>query len=232
MPLQDSTLEPILVLDNLQKRYANAGREQAILKGVDLTVAAGEIIMLVGPSGSGKSSLLHLISGVDLPDQGQIQLMGKSLSTMSEAERTVFRRQHIGVVYQFFNLIPTLTVRENILLPLTLNKRMDEQGEADRQLVALGLADKADRFPEQLSGGEQQRVAICRALVHKPALLLADEPTGSLDNETAGSVLIQMLDQIRQAGITLIMVTHSEAVTRHADRVLRLHNGQLEALNP
>lgn len=156
MPLQDSTLEPILVLDNLQKRYANAGREQAILKGVDLTVAAGEIIMLVGPSGSGKSSLLHLISGVDLPDQGQIQLMGKSLSTMSEAERTVFRRQHIGVVYQFFNLIPTLTVRENILLPLTLNKRMDEQGEADRQLVALGLADKADRFPEQLSGGEQQ----------------------------------------------------------------------------
>lgn len=224
------SVQPILELKDLHKRYAHGGSDQVILKGVDLTVSAGEIVMLVGPSGSGKSSLLHLISGVDLPDQGDIQLLNRSLTSMTEAERTLFRRQHIGVVYQFFNLIPTLTVRENILLPLTLNNRMQEQVNADRQLAALGLAEKADRFPEQLSGGEQQRVAICRALVHKPALLLADEPTGSLDNETADSVLQQMLDQIRQAGMTLIMVTHSEAVTQYADRVLRLHNGQLETV--
>lgn len=224
------SVQPILELKDLHKRYAHGGADQVILKGVDLTVSAGEIVMLVGPSGSGKSCLLHLISGVDLPDQGYIQLLNRSLTSMTEAERTLFRRQHIGVVYQFFNLIPTLTVRENILLPLTLNNRMQEQVNADRQLAALGLAEKADHFPEQLSGGEQQRVAICRALVHKPALLLADEPTGSLDNETADSVLQQMLDQIRQAGMTLIMVTHSEAVTQYADRVLRLHNGQLETV--
>ena len=219
---------PILKVTGLNKSFEVAGNSQPVLQDLNLEIARGEILMLLGPSGSGKSSLLNLLAGVDQPDSGQIRILNQNMTTLDEAGRTRFRREHIGVVYQFFNLIPTLTAMENILLPLSLNGRLAERPQAEQQLALMGLADKQDRFPEQLSGGEQQRVAICRALVHKPALLLADEPTGSLDNDTADQVLALMLEKIRQEQMTLIMVTHSDALIEHADRVLRLHRGVLE----
>lgn len=219
---------PILKVTGLNKSFEVAGNSQPVLQDLNLEIARGEILMLLGPSGSGKSSLLNLLAGVDQPDSGQIRILNQNMTALDEAGRTRFRREHIGVVYQFFNLIPTLTVMENILLPLSLNGRLAERPQAEQQLALMGLADKQDRFPEQLSGGEQQRVAICRALVHKPALLLADEPTGSLDNDTADQVLALMLEKIRQEQMTLIMVTHSDALIEHADRVLRLHRGVLE----
>lgn len=221
---------PILEVTGLSKSFMVAGQPQPVLQNLNLRIAPGEILMLLGPSGSGKSSLLNLLAGVDQPDAGHIHILDQNITALSEAGRTRFRRAHIGVVYQFFNLIPTLTVMENILLPLSLNGRLAERPQAEQQLALMGLADKQDRFPEQLSGGEQQRVAICRALVHKPALLLADEPTGSLDNDTADRVLALMLDKIRQERMTLVMVTHSEALIQHADRVLRLHRGVLEQI--
>lgn len=219
---------PILKVTGLCKSFTVAGSPQPVLQDLNLEIVQGEILMLLGPSGSGKSSLLNLLAGVDQPDSGQIRILNQNITALNEAGRTRFRREHIGVVYQFFNLIPTLTVMENILLPLSLNGRLAERPQAEQQLALMGLADKQDRFPEQLSGGEQQRVAICRALVHKPALLLADEPTGSLDNDTADQVLALMLEKIRQEKMTLIMVTHSDALIEHADRVLRLHRGVLE----
>lgn len=219
---------PILKVTGLSKSFTVAGNPQPVLQDLNLEIAQGEILMLLGPSGSGKSSLLNLLAGVDQPDSGQISILNQNITALNEAGCTRFRREHIGVVYQFFNLIPTLTVMENILLPLSLNGRLSERPQAEQQLALMGLADKQDRFPEQLSGGEQQRVAICRALVHKPALLLADEPTGSLDNDTADQVLALMLEKIRQEQMTLIMVTHSNALIEHADRVLRLHRGVLE----
>ncbi|WP_372830939.1 ABC transporter ATP-binding protein [Pontibacterium sp.] len=219
---------PILKVTGLCKSFTVAGSPQPVLQNLNLDIEQGEILMLLGPSGSGKSSLLNLMAGVDQPDSGQIRILNQNITALNEAGRTRFRREHIGVVYQFFNLIPTLTVIENILLPLSLNGRLAERPQAEQQLALMGLADKQDRFPEQLSGGEQQRVAICRALVHKPALLLADEPTGSLDNDTADQVLALMLEKIRQEKMTLIMVTHSDALIEHADRVLRLHRGVLE----
>lgn len=218
----------ILQVKNLSKSYPVADGSQQVLENLDLRLNAGQVMMLLGPSGSGKSSLLSLLAGLEPPDRGAISIQGTEITALNEAERTAFRRRNIGVVYQFFNLIPTLTVMENVLLPLSLNGRLAEQEEAERQLARMGLSDKLDRFPEQLSGGEQQRVAICRALVHKPALLLADEPTGSLDNDTAEIVLEMLLEQVREHNLTLVMVTHSEALTAHADRVLRLHRGVLE----
>lgn len=221
----------LLEVSGLCKSFEVAGASQLILQDLDLQMESGELLMLLGPSGSGKSSLLNLLAGVDQPDAGTVRMLGTDLTALDESGRTRFRREHIGVVYQFFNLIPTLTVMENILLPLSLNGRLDEQPKAEAQLEAMGLADKRDQFPEQLSGGEQQRVAVCRALVHKPALLLADEPTGSLDNDTAEVVMAQMLDTLKREKMTTIMVTHSEALTQHADRVLRLHRGKLEQVS-
>lgn len=218
----------VIDVSNLCKSFQGPAGIQHVLSGVDLQLQAGEVVMLLGPSGSGKSSLLNLLAGIEPPDSGAIRILDQTLTDMDEAASTRFRRQHIGVVYQFFNLLPTLTVLENVLLPLSLNKRMDEQPRALEHLSALGLSDKCHSFPDQLSGGEQQRVAICRALVHRPAVLLADEPTGSLDSDTAAAVQTLMLNEVRRAGMTLLMVTHSEALTAGADRVLRLHRGQLE----
>lgn len=221
----------ILEVRNLSKGYPTAEGVQSVLENLDFTLSQGQVLMLLGPSGSGKSSLLSLLAGLEAPDEGSIRVLGTDITALDEADRTAFRREHIGVVYQFFNLIPTLTVLENVLLPLSLNGRLSERPEAEQQLELLGLSDKAQRFPEQLSGGEQQRVAICRALVHSPALLLADEPTGSLDNDTADVVLDLMLKRVRQHKLTLVMVTHSEQLTAHADRVLRLHRGVLEPVS-
>ena len=185
---------------------------------------------LLGPSGSGKSTLLNLVSGIDTPDAGSIEIDGVRVTELGERDRTLFRRSHIGFVFQFFNLLPTLTVEENLLLPLELKGRLDAaaRGRARELLDHVGLADRAATFPDRLSGGEQQRVALARALVHEPALILADEPTGNLDSAT-GEKMLDLLDRlVRDAGRTLLAVTHSRDLAAHADRVIRIVDGRLE----
>ena len=201
-----------------------------MLNNLSADFIKGESVALRGRSGSGKSTLLNLISGIDAPDRGDVEVAGLNITNMSERDRTLFRREHIGFVYQAFNLISTLSVSDNIRLVLELNG-IAEPEASDRihdLLSAVELADRGGSFPDVLSGGEQQRVAIARALVHRPSLLLADEPTGNLDDKTAEGVL-QLLDRlVRQAGGTMIVATHSAAVASYCDRVLELHDGALQ----
>jgi putative ABC transport system ATP-binding protein len=221
----------IVELLNLSKYYREGETRHEVLQALTATVQAGECVVLLGRSGSGKSTLLNLIAGIDSPSAGEVKINGIALTTLSEEERTLLRRRSIGLVFQFFNLIPTLTVEENLLLPLELNGRHGpaERAYAHTLLQEVGLADRARRFPDELSGGEQQRVAIARALVHDPMLVLADEPTGNLDLETGRRVLA-LLDRLtKQAGKTLLMVTHSPEVIGQADRILRLQAGRLIA---
>lgn len=219
----------LVQLRGLSKGYLEGEREHVVLADADADVYEGEFLVLLGPSGSGKSTLLNLISGIDAPDQGDVLVERVSLTRMSEKNRTLFRRRHIGFVFQFFNLIPTLTVEENLLLPLELNGRIGRE-DRERALILLdevGLLDRAATFPDRLSGGEQQRVAIARALVHDPRLVLADEPTGNLDEHT-GRRILDLLDRmVRSAGKTLVVVTHSREVATRADRVLTIHDGRL-----
>ncbi len=218
---------PLLQVRNLQRAFREGERARSVLRGVDLQVQRGEIVALVGRSGSGKSTLLNLLSGIDYPDQGSIHIGGIELSALSERARTLFRRHHIGFIYQFFNLIPTLTVAENVRLPLELvGRRRESAAEALRMLAEVELADRADTFPDRLSGGEQQRVAIARALVHEPTLVLADEPTGNLDADSGRRVLALLQRLVRERGQTLMVVTHSREVAAIADRVLVLQDGR------
>ncbi len=195
-----------------------------------MAVREGEFVVLLGRSGSGKSTLLNLLSGMDLPTSGEVVIGGKNLTTLSEHDRTLFRRKHIGFVFQSLNLIPTLTVAENILMPLELNGRMsrEEQEEALRYLDHVGLEDRAESFPDRLSGGEQQRVAIARALGHDPLLILADEPTGNLDYKTGQHVMDLLNRLVRDKGKTILVVTHDRDLISLADRVLSLQGGRLE----
>ncbi|MFN5746584.1 MAG: ABC transporter ATP-binding protein [Methylococcaceae bacterium] len=223
--------DSLLQLEDVHFAYHEAGQTREILRGVSLQVRAGEQLALIGQSGSGKSTLLHLMGGLDVPQRGRIHYGKVDLATVGEPARTLWRRRHVGYVYQFFNLIPTLTILENVLLPLELNGMNNGQAR-DRSralLTRVGLGLRADSYPDRLSGGEQQRVAIIRALVHQPQLVLADEPTGNLDTET-GEQVLDLLDQlVRDLGHTLILVTHSDAVSRRADRVVRLVDGRLAA---
>lgn len=203
-----------------------------MLDAVDLEIEEGEFFVLLGKSGSGKSTLLNLISGVDKPDpnpQAEIRIAETDIAPLSETEQTVFRRDHIGIVFQFFNLIPTLTVIENITLPLELrgDPRRTSQQKAQSLLDRVGLGNRAETFPDKLSGGEQQRVAIARALIHEPWLVLADEPTGNLDEETSEIVLSLLIELTRDSGKTLVMATHSPEIVPLADRVCRIHEGKL-----
>jgi putative ABC transport system ATP-binding protein len=221
---------PRVHLRRLSKTYLEGDREHSVLRGVETTIAAGEFVVLVGRSGSGKSTLLNLISGIDLPTAGEVVIDGAVLTSLSERERTLFRRRHIGFVFQFFNLVPTLTVDENLLLPLTLNHRLEASDLARAQtlLEEVGLARRRDSYPDRLSGGEQQRLAVARALVHEPLLVLADEPTGNLDLET-GLEVLELLDRLtRRSGYTLVMATHSRRTIGVADRVLAIEEGHLE----
>lgn len=215
----------------LGKSYTEAGAEHVILADVDGEIATGEFVALLGRSGSGKSTLLNLIAGIDRPDSGEIWVGGRRIDVLSERERTLFRRARIGFVFQFFNLIATLTVAENLQLPLELVGR--PRGEADRIVAGLlreiGLADRAAAFPDRLSGGEQQRVAIARALVHEPDLIIADEPTGNLDLETGEQVLGMLGRMVRERGRTILMATHSREVAAQADRRWRIVDGHLES---
>ncbi|TVP42454.1 MAG: ABC transporter ATP-binding protein [Gemmatimonadales bacterium] len=205
------------------------GVRRAVLEDLDMEVARGTFVALLGPSGSGKSTLLNLVSGIDAPDRGEIEVAGVPLHALSERERTLFRRDRVGFVFQFFNLIPTLTVLENLLLPMELGRRTTDADRA-RALALLdrvGLVDRAGAWPDRLSGGEQQRVAVARALAHQPELILADEPTGNLDLETGGRVLSLLEELVRDSGTTLFMVTHSEEAAARADRILEIRGGAL-----
>jgi putative ABC transport system ATP-binding protein len=221
-------------LRQVSKSYDAAGRGPPVLDGVDIKIAQGEFVVLVGRSGSGKSTLLNLIGAIDVPTAGEIFIDGVELGALDEQARALLRRRELGFVFQFFNLIPTLTVAENLLLPLELNGRTGAAANArvSDMMAEVGLADRAARFPDELSGGEQQRVAIARAIVHEPRIVLADEPTGNLDLETANAV-IGLLDRLcRDAGLTLVMATHSREVIGLADRVLTIRAGRVIEARP
>ena len=218
-----------LCLVNLSKNYIEGDQIRVVLQDACAYIGEGEFVAILGKSGSGKSTLLNLISGIDLVDHGEIWVNGQNLTKMNDFQRTLFRRQHTGFVFQFFNLIPTLTVLENVILPLELLGHRDDQAKKRTKylLNEVGLLDRQDTFPDRLSGGEQQRVAIARALVHDPILVLADEPTGNLDEET-GKTILSLLDRLtRQEGKNLIVVTHSSEAASFADRVLQLKDGKL-----
>ena len=220
---------PSVEVINVRKVYPSGDGERAVLDGASATIGSGERVAILGPSGSGKSTLLNLLSGIDEPDQGTIEINGSDLRTLSETERTLFRRNHIGFVFQSFNLLPALTVLENLLLPLELiGKTGNEANERARSLLEMvELSKRADSFPDRLSGGEQQRVAIARAVVHEPSLLLADEPTGNLDEDTSHR-LIERLEYLISIGkTTLVLVTHSRQLADRMDRALRLDRGGL-----
>ncbi|MFW2404233.1 MAG: ABC transporter ATP-binding protein [Gammaproteobacteria bacterium] len=218
-------------LRGLRRRFREGEREHVVLDGVDLDLKRGETLALKGRSGSGKSTLLNLIGGIDAPDAGSVTVAGINLTGLTERDRTLFRREHIGFVYQAFNLVPTLNVADNVRLVLELNRvaAADASARIDELLEAVGLRDRADSYPDILSGGEQQRVAIARALAHRPAVLLADEPTGNLDDGTAEGVLDLLDTLVRASGRTMLIATHSAQVAAQCDRIIELHKGRLEA---
>ena len=220
---------PAVELLHVSKTYREGDSERAVLSDVSVAIESGEIAVLVGRSGSGKSTLLNLIAGIDRPTSGRVVVDGTNLTALDEDARTRFRRRRIGFVFQFFNLIPLLTVEENLLLPLELNGMAGAAGvvRARGLLERVGLGGRGASLPERLSGGEQQRVAIARALVHEPALILADEPTGTLDAETAAAVLALLDGLAREAGTTVVMVTHSREVVGVADRIFAVQRGRL-----
>ncbi len=225
----DGDSAPFLQLRGLTKTYREGEQERAVLRSVDATIREGAFVVLMGRSGSGKSTLLNLVSGLDVPTGGHVRYGETELTALSETERTLFRRRHIGFVFQSFNLIPTLTVAENITLPLELAGRAGaaERARVLQVLAHVGLRERADSFPDRLSGGEQQRVAIARAVAHDPLLVLADEPTGNLDYDTGQHVLDLLSDLVRSSGTTLLVATHDPALVDRADRVLELQGGRL-----
>ncbi len=213
-------------LRGIDKSFSEGGRRREVLIQTDLSVAEGEFVCICGRSGSGKSTILNIISGIELPDAGEVIVDGQSLARLNDLQRTLFRRKSVGFVFQFFNLIPTLTAIENLLLPLQLNK-LQINHQAQTWLQRLGLEDRGGAYPDTLSGGELQRLAIARALIHEPKIVLADEPTGNLDSDT-GQQILEILDaQCRAQGVTLVTVSHSAEVAARADRVLQLGRGQL-----
>ena len=220
----------IVSVDGVSRRFHEGSTEHVVLDAADLQVRRGEALAIRGRSGSGKSTLLNLLGGIDIPDAGSIRIADTELTSLSERDRTLFRRRRLGFIYQAFNLIPTLDVADNIRLVLELNDR--PRGDADERieelLEAVGLADRASSFPDVLSGGEQQRVAIARALSHRPEVLIADEPTGNLDDASADSVLALLDSLVRREGTTLLVATHSTRLADACDRSVSLHNGRLD----
>jgi putative ABC transport system ATP-binding protein len=214
-----------LELTSVTKSYRQGAEDVVVLNGVSLTMDEGEFVSLIGPSGSGKSTLLHLAGGLDKPASGQVHVAGIDLSTLDTSALARVRRRHIGFVFQFFQLLPTLSVRENVELPLTFDGR--RKVDPSEILERIGLGAKADRYPGELSGGEMQRVAIARALIAGAPLILADEPTGNLDSANATEVLDLLTEQVRNVGAALLLVTHDATAAQRADRVLTLEDGHL-----
>ncbi len=222
-------MEPAVKVTHLKKSYRQGERQVQALRGVELTIARGEFVAIMGASGSGKSTLLHLCAALDRPDEGSIEVAGQKLETLSERQLTQFRRRRIGVIFQQFNLIPTLTAFENIALPVQLDGSFNAQHSAriGELLRILKIDHRADHRPDALSGGEQQRVAIARALIMEPPVLFADEPTGNLDSNSANQFWTLLEDAARAFDTTIVMVTHEPTAARHADRVVVLRDGQV-----
>lgn len=218
---------PAIELKEVHKRYPGAARDA--LRGVSVSIDPGRQVALVGRSGSGKSTFLHLAAAIDVPSSGEVWIDGREVSALSERDRTLLRRDHIGLVFQFFHLLPHLSVLENVLLPAMIADDVPRFRERAIELLSrVGLADRADDSAEKLSGGEMQRIAICRGLLRRPQLLLADEPTGNLDDETGATVMELLTSVVREEGATLLFVTHSLELARGADRILEMHSGILE----
>jgi putative ABC transport system ATP-binding protein len=224
----------ILAAEELHRTYSAGEAEVRAVAGVSLTLARGEFVALMGPSGCGKSTLLHLCGAMDRPTSGHVRLEGIALETLDDDALTRLRRERVGFVFQFFNLLPTLTVLENVGLPLLLaGRRHDSAGAAARVLLdRVGLGGRAGHYPPQISGGEMQRAAIARALIHRPALLVADEPTGNLDSDS-GRVVLDLLRELhRETGVAILLATHAQEIARAADRVLRMRDGRIERQAP
>ncbi len=214
-----------VAISNVHKAFLEGDITRNVLINADAEFKAGSIHVITGRSGSGKSTLLNLICGIDIPDKGTIMVANTPVSSLQRTERTLLRRRHIGIIFQFFNLIPSLTVAENVLLPLELNNLPNRKARVDAMLERVGLGSRHGSYPSSLSGGEQQRVAIARALVHQPILILADEPTGNLDDQTAQGVMETLREASRES--TVIMVTHSKEIAQSSDCRWHLQSGQL-----
>ena len=224
--------QPVLHAEKLSKQVRSGERSLTILHDLSLSVAAGESVAILGKSGAGKSTLLGLLAGLDTPSDGELTLFGQPLSRMDEDGRAALRAGRVGFVFQNFQLLPTLSALENVLLPLELSPRAGETQAAAQWLERVGLGERTEHLPKQLSGGEQQRVAIARAFVTDPELVFADEPTGNLDPDTGAQMIDLLFTLNREAGTTLILVTHDHALARRCDRCLRLANGQLMPFEP
>ena len=217
----------ILKCENVRKVYGARNNQVVALDHINLSVQKGEFVAIVGASGSGKSTLLHILGSVDKPTDGKVLIEGTELSAMNRTQAAIFRRRKVGLVYQFYNLIPTLTVRKNILMPLLLDKRKPNKEYFEQIVHSLGIEDKLEALPSQLSGGQQQRVAIARSLIYRPALLLADEPTGNLDRKNGAEIIDLLKLSNRNLEQTILLITHDEKIALEADRVITIEDGKI-----
>ena len=217
----------ILRCENVRKVYGSGNNQVVALDHIDLSVQKGEFVAIVGASGSGKSTLLHILGSVDKPTEGKVVIEGTDISRMNRTQAAIFRRRKVGLIYQFYNLIPTLTVRKNILMPLTLDKQKPNQEYFDQIVRSLGIEDKLDSLPNQLSGGQQQRAAIARSLIYRPAILLADEPTGNLDRKNGEEIIDLLKLSNRNLNQTILLITHDEKIALEADRMITIEDGKI-----
>ena len=217
----------ILTCEGVRKIYGSGNNQVAALDGIDLTVGKGEFVAVIGASGSGKSTLLHILGSVDKPTSGKVTIDGTDLSKLNQTQAAIFRRRKVGLVYQFYNLIPTLTVQKNILMPLALDKKKPNKEYFEKIVRSLGIAERLEALPNQLSGGQQQRVAIARSLIYRPALLLADEPTGNLDQKNSKEIIDMLKLSNRNLEQTIVVITHDEKVALEADRIITIEDGHI-----
>lgn len=217
----------ILKCEGVRKVYGSHANQVVALDGIDLSMRKGEFTAIMGASGSGKSTLLHILGGVDKPTEGRVTIDGTELSGLNQTQAAIFRRRKVGLVYQFYNLIPTLTAEKNILMPLTLDRRKPNREYWEQVVSSLGLSERLDALPSQLSGGQQQRVAIARSLIYRPALLLADEPTGNLDQKNSREILDMLKLSNRNLDQTILLITHDEKVALEAERIITIEDGRI-----
>lgn len=217
----------ILKCEGVSKTYGSGSSQVTALNKVDLSVEKGEFVAVIGASGSGKSTLLHILGSVDKPTEGRVTVEGTDLASLNRKQAAIFRRRKVGMIYQFYNLIPTLTIRKNILMPLLLDKKKPDPEYFEQIVQSLGIADKLEALPGQLSGGQQQRAAIARSLIYRPALLLADEPTGNLDRKNSREIVDMLKLSNRNLAQTIVLITHDEKIALEADRIVTIEDGRI-----
>lgn len=217
----------ILKCEGVKKVYGSGGSQVEALKGIDLSVKEGEFVAITGASGSGKSTLMHILGSVDLPTEGKVMIDGTDIARLNQTQAAIFRRRKVGLIYQFYNLIPTLTVEKNILMPLALDKKKPNREFFNKIVASLGIEDKLSALPGQLSGGQQQRAAIARSLIYRPALILADEPTGNLDQNNSKEIMDMLKLSNRNLDQTILLITHDEKAALEAERVITVEDGRI-----